>query len=201
MRHNRSVERPRFAVRLALLLALALALALASVGCDREPQPSADPAAPARVPEQEILDYRLIQTEAGVRRWTLTSERMRKYADQVEVELDEPRMEFYRDGAYYSTLTARHGRANLDGKSMFAQGGVVVVTTDGRRLETEELRYDNGTGRITNTVFNRFTRGADVVTGYGLDASPDLEQFELRSRVAADVSDTLGAAAPADRAP
>ncbi|MHB8078073.1 MAG: LPS export ABC transporter periplasmic protein LptC [Candidatus Krumholzibacteriia bacterium] len=180
---------------------LALCLILAAAGCDREPERAAGPAAVERVPEQEIMDYRLIQSEAGVRRWTLTSERMRKYPDQEEVELDEPHMEFYRDGAYYSTLTARHGRANLDGRNMFAQGGVVVVTSDGRRLETEELRYDNATGRITNTVFNRFTRGADVVTGYGLDASPGLEHFQLRSRVAAEVSDTLGTAAPAGRAP
>lgn len=180
---------------------LALVLILAAAGCGRDPEPEAGPAVPDRLPEQEILDYRLIQTEAGVRRWTLTSERMRKYADQVEVELDEPRMEFYRDGVYYSTLTARHGRANLDGRNMFAQGGVVVVTADGRRLETEEMRYDNGTGRITNTVFNRFTRGGDVVTGYGLDASPGLEHFELRGRVAAEVSDTLGTVAPAGRTP
>lgn len=199
MSDSRSPAHARPSARLALLLALLPALAAA--GCGREPGPAAGPATPARLPEQEILDYRLIQTEAGVRRWTLTSERMRKYADQEEVELDEPRMEFYRDGARYSNLTARHGRANLDGRNMFAQGGVVVVTTDGRRLETEELRYDNGTGRITNTVFNRFTRGGDVVTGYGLDASPDLEHFELRERVAAEVSDTLGTAAPAERLP
>jgi LPS export ABC transporter protein LptC len=192
---KRSLARAWMAARLALLLILA------ATGCGREPEPAAAPATSVRLPEQEILDYRLIQTEAGVRRWTLTSERMRKYADQEEVELDEPRMEFYRDGVLYSNLTARHGRANLDGRSMFAQGGVVVVTTEGRRLETEELRYDNSTGRITNAVFNRFTRGGDVVTGYGLDASPDLEHFELRGRVAAEVSDTLGTVAPAGRAP
>ena len=191
----------RCAARIRSAASLTLLLILAAVGCVREPEPAAGPAVPVRLPEQEILDYRLIQTEAGVRRWTLNSERMRKYADQVEVELDEPRMEFYRDGVYYSTLTARHGRANLDGRNMFAKGGVVVVTTDGRRLETEEISYDNGTGRITNTVFNRFTRGGDVVTGYGLDASPDLDHFELRGQVAAEVSDTLGTVTPAGRAP
>ncbi len=191
----------RSAARIWSAASLTLLLILAAGGCGREPEPAAGPAVPARLPEQEILDYRLIQTEAGVRRWTLNSERMRKYADQVEVELDEPRMEFYRAGVYYSTLTARHGRANLDGRNMFAKGGVVVVTTDGRRLETEEINYDNGTGRITNTVFNRFTRGGDVVTGYGLDASPDLEHFELRGRVVAEVSDTLGTVTPAGRAP
>ena len=200
MPDNRNVARAGQAWPAAPLVLL-LILTVAGCGRGPEPEPAAGPAAPARLPEQEILDYRLIQTEAGVRRWTLTSERMRKYADQDEVELDEPRMEFYRDGVYYSTLTARHGRANLDGRNMFAQGGVVVVTTNGRRLETEEMRYDNGTGRITNTVYNRFTRGGDVVTGYGLDASPGLEHFELRGRVAAEVSDTLGTIAPAGRAP
>jgi len=64
---------------------------------------------------------------------------------------------------------------------------VVVVTRDGRRLETEELSYDNSSGRISNDVFNRFTRGGDVMTGYGMIATPDLDSFELLRDVQAEV--------------
>ena len=174
----------------------ALLVAALVPGCAREREPAAAPASAPRVPEQEIVDYRLIQSEEGSRRWTLNSERMRKYADQQDAELDAPRMDFFRDGVYYSTLTARRGRANLTSKNLFAQGEVVIVTADGKRLETEELHYDNRTGRITNTVFNRFTRGGDVMTGYGLDASPELDYFSLRRRVDAAVSDTTGGGAP-----
>ncbi|HPF71139.1 MAG TPA: hypothetical protein PLQ13_10755, partial [Candidatus Krumholzibacteria bacterium] len=68
-------------------------------------------------------------------------------------------------------------------------GNVVVVTDDGRRLETEELFYGNTTRLITNEVFNRFTRGGDVLTGIGLEATPDLEYIEIKADLQADVGD------------
>jgi hypothetical protein len=66
---------------------------------------------------------------------------------------------------------------------------VVVVTEDGRRLETQELYYDNERGLIHNDVFDRLTRGDDVVTGVGLEATPDLEYIEIKQRVQAEVGD------------
>lgn len=183
---------PFAAVAPALAPAVALALALAAAGCGHSPDGAASPAAsrPAEaVPEQEIFDYRLIETEAGQRRWVLDSSRMQKFPDQEDLELFDVHMDFYRDGAYYSTLTSQRGRANPTRKDLFAWGTVVVTTVDGRRLETEELRYDNASGRITNEVFNRFTRGDDVATGYGLVATPALDYFELKERVDASVTD------------
>ncbi len=66
---------------------------------------------------------------------------------------------------------------------------MVVVTDDGRRLETEELFFDNETELIHNEVFNRFTRGDDVMTGIGLEATPDLEYIEIKQKVEAEVGD------------
>jgi LPS export ABC transporter protein LptC len=183
---------PALAPVLSPAVALALALALAAAGCGHSPDGAAPPAGgrPAEaVPEQEIFDYRLIETAAGQRRWVLDSSRMQKFPDQEDLELFDVRMDFYRDGAYYSTLTSRRGRANPTRKDLFAWGTVVVTTVDGRRLETEELRYDNASGRITNEVFNRFTRGDDVATGYGLVATPALDYFELKESVDASVAD------------
>ncbi len=173
------------------LAAGSLALGLV-LGCGDSPQPAGG-SAPERVPEQEIFAYRLIQSEQGLRSWTLTADCMRRYAGDTEVELDAPRMEFYREGVFQSTLTSQHGRANPQTKDLFAWDDVVVTTVDGKRLETKELRYEHRTGLITNEVFNRFTRGGDVATGFGLVANPSLDYFEIRDRVDAAVTETEAA--------
>ncbi len=165
---------------------------LAASGCGDTPPPAGAPPA-ERVPEQEIFDYRLVQTENGVRQWTLVADRMRRFPGQEDAELDNPRMEFYREGTAHSNLTARQGRANLTTKDLQAWGDVLVTTTDGKRLETSELRYEHRTGLVTNDVFNRFTRAGDTVTGYGLVANPSLDYFEIRRRVDAAVSDESAA--------
>ena len=182
---------PEWSQRTALVvLAAGLAALLAVVlpGCSSS-EPGTEESEPANLPEQQIYDYRIIESEGGVRQWVLDSERMEKYPQKEQLELYEVRMQFYRQGEFFSTLTSERGRANPKTKNLFCWGNVVVVTEDGRRLETEELHYDDQEGLIRNEVFNRFTWGDDVMTGTGLEATPDLEYLEIKERVEAEVED------------
>lgn len=141
-------------------------------------------------PIQQIFDYRLVETKAGIRSWVLDSDLMNKYSGQRDVELITVHIDFYKEGAHFSTLTADSGLANLQTNNIFTWGEVVVVTEDGRKLETEELYFDNTTRLIHNDVFDRFTRDGDIVEGIGLEATPDLEYIEIKQRVEASVLDT-----------
>jgi LPS export ABC transporter protein LptC len=151
------------------------------------------PASVAAVPAgpiQEFVDYSLIETAKGVRQWVLGSERMLRYAEREEIELVDVHMDFYRAGEHFSVLDADSGRVNPRTRAVHVWGAVDVTTDDGRRLQTEDLTFDNQTGRITNNVFNRFTNGRDVLTGFDLDATPDLESVEIKREVEAVVIDT-----------
>lgn len=172
------------------ILFAALAAAVLA-GCGGGAEPSAAPASgDGRLPEQQFFDYRLIESTAGVRQWVLDADEMRKYADSDAVELVTVHMDFYREGEHFSVLTSDSGTANLTTRDVHTWGNVVVVTDDGRRLETEELFFSNETQLITNEVFNRFTREQDVLTGIGLEATPDLEYIEIKADVKADVGDS-----------
>jgi len=146
-----------------------------------------------RVPEQQFFDYRLIESQAGVRQWALRSEKMLKYLDEKDVHLVTLHMDFFKQGTHFSVLTADSGLANLTSKDIHTWGNVVVVTDDGRRLETEDLYFNNETQLIHNDVFNRFTRDGDVLTGMGLEATPDLEYIEIKQKVEAEVEDEANA--------
>ena len=141
------------------------------------------------IPEQQIFDYRFIETKQGVRQWVLESEEMLKYPGQDGMLLVNLKMDFFKEGEYHSTLTADSGRANQMTKDVHTWGSVVVVTEDGRKLETEELFFDNRRELIHNDVFDKLTRDGDVVTGIGLEATPDLEYIELKENVKAHVGD------------
>lgn len=162
-------------------------------GCQPEEQiPAATVRSSGPHPQQQIFDYRLIETTAGIRQWILASEEMQKFSGQEDVLLITVKMDFFREGEHFSTLVADSGRANPTTHDIHTWGDVVVQTQDGRRLETQELFFDNQTQLIHNDVFNHFTRDEDVVTGIGLEATPDLEYIEIKQRVAADVSDETG---------
>lgn len=148
------------------------------------------------VPEQKFFDYRLIESEAGVRQWVLDSDEMIKYTNRSDVDLVRVEMDFFRHGDYYSTLVSDSGTANLRTRDVFVWGNVEVTTHDGRRLRTSELHYSNLDGLIRNEVYNVFDRGLDVVTGIGLEATPDLDYIEIKKDVAAEVGDESQAPPP-----
>ena len=167
-----------------------LLLPVLIAGCTGSEEPAPSGVRPdGPLPEQQFYDYRLIETQAGVRQWILESDQMLKFSGQVDLELITVTMDFYKEGEHFSILTADSGRANLHTRDVFTWGDVVVITDDGRRLETEELYFDNTNQLIHNDVFNRFTRGLDVITGIGLEATPDLEYIEIKQRVEAEVGD------------
>jgi len=175
----------------ALLAALGLCALLAACGPTTDDTSGLGPLLVGNgpQPEQRFYDYRLIESTAGVRQWVLDSDEMVKFADRRDVDLVRVKMDFFRHGEYYSTLVSDSGTANLRTRDVFVWGNVVVTTHDGRRLRTSELYYSNDDGLIRNEVFNIFDRGPDVVTGIGLEATPDLDYIEIKQNVAAEVSD------------
>jgi LPS export ABC transporter protein LptC len=187
-----TMERVIFRVRQTIGWAVFFVFMTAVSGCrdSGEPAPTASSATnPGRVPEQQFFDYRLIESEAGVRQWVLQSEKMLKFSGEKDVHLVTLHMDFFKEGTHFSVLTADSGRANLTTKDVHTWGNVVVVTDDGRVLETEELFFNNQTQLIHNDVFDRFTQDGDVLTGIGLEATPDLEYIEIKQNVEAEVED------------
>jgi len=174
-----------------ILTALTLCL-LTLVGCGDAQEPSGTAGTTGRgerVPEQQFFDYRLIESKAGVKQWVLQSDKMNKYAGVQDVQLITLHMDFFKNGEHFSVLTADSGLANLTTKDIHTWGNVIVITDDGRKLETEELFFNNETQLIHNDVFDRFTRDGDVLTGIGLEATPDLEYIEIKQNVEAEVAD------------
>ncbi len=186
------------AVLVALVIIVALVSVVALGGCRGEPDGAPDmvvdtsenEAQKIEKPIQQIFDYHLVESSAGVRQWVLESDLMNKYSGQRDAELITVHLDFFKEGNHFSTLTSDSGRANLQTHDIFTWGNVVVVTDDGRRLETEELYFDNERQLIHNDVFDRFTRGDDVIEGIGLEATPDLEYIEIKRQVEADVVDS-----------
>jgi len=62
---------------------------------------------------------------------------------------------------------------------MEARGNVIVLSEDGRRLETPQLRFDPGRNEISGDSAFVLTRPEDVVTGIGFITDPDLTRIRI----------------------
>lgn len=136
------------------------------------------PPPPKNMPTQVIDNFTLTETEAENVAWRLKADRADVYDYANEARVFVVHVDFYEEGVYSSTLTAREGTVDLLRHSMTAQGNVVLVSRkDGAVLKTEELSWDAGGHRIHSESYCTLERGRSVIRGQGFTATPGLESF------------------------
>lgn len=171
----------------ALLLAAALA-----AGCGRERDVRSG-TSPRELPDQEVSDFVVSETDAGAVEWKLYARRASMFNAKALVLAQGVRVDFYDEtGARSSTLTADEGELHQVRRDMVARGHVVLQTTEGTRMSTEELRFDNREQKIRSDVFVRFERAGNVLTGVGFESDPNLEHYEFKRQVRAVVRTQSG---------
>jgi LPS export ABC transporter protein LptC len=185
------MDRFRTMSRGALIL-LALCLAAAAVSCQGRDGDKGS-IATADVPDQEFSDFTTVESDSALVRWILKSPVARVYNARRLLVTDVPRIEFFDEfGQLASILTSDKGEYNQVTHDLTALGHVVITSVEGYVLETESLVWVEKLGEIHSEDFVKFTRGADILTGYGLRGDPGLRDVEIKRNVKAYLRDEGG---------
>jgi len=176
------------------MVALALAgIALSGVlGCGSNPRMSSVPDT-GELPDQEVSDFEATETDQGQTQWKMYARSAATYRARNLVIARGLRIDFYDEkGERSSTLTSREGEMNDMTHDMTARGDVVIQTTEGTRMTTDQLQFHNRIQRIQTESFVRVDRRGDVLTGYGFDSDPQLKDFQFKRQVRATVHTRSG---------
>src|SRR5262245_9661440 len=169
-----------------------LLLGMLAAGCETTPKSAPGPSS-GEMPDQEVSDFVVTETDAGQPQWTLYARSAAIYNARNSIIARGVRVDFFDDkGARSSTLTAREGEMNQQRRDMVARGNVVLQTTEGTRMSTEELQFLNQRQRIVSDRFVRVERAGDVLTGVGFESDPNLQHFEFKKQVQATVRTQSG---------
>ena len=171
------------------LVLLAVALLAALSGCSQR-RPVGPSGSTGELPDLEINDFALTETDAGKPEWKLYARYAAEYSARNTYLARDLKVDFFDDqGVRSSVLTAREGDINGRSRDMTARGNVVLVATEGTRLASEELKFLNHDQKIVVPDDQLVTvqRGSDVLTGYGFESDPDLKHYEFKRRVQATV--------------
>ena len=179
-------RRPSFA------LALAWAVLAGIPGCGDSPRMSTVPAA-RDLPDQEVSDFEATETDLGAVQWKMYARSAATYRARNTVLARGLRIDFFDEkGERASTLTAREGEMNDLSHDMTARGEVVIQTTEGTRMTTDQLQFFNKRQRIQTESFVRVDRRGDVLTGWGFESDPQLKDFQFKRQVKATVHTRSG---------
>ncbi len=171
-------------------IALAVLLVLGGCSGNRKASPIGSG---GDLPDQEVTDFVLTETDQGRPQWTLYAHRAATYQAKNLVVSQDVRVDFFDDkGARSSELTAREGEIQQQTRDMTARGHVVLQTAEGTRMTTEELHFSNQAQQITSDRLVRVERNGDVLEGTGFASDPNLHHFEFKTKVTATVRTRTG---------
>jgi LPS export ABC transporter protein LptC len=139
--------------------------------------------------EQMIFGAHLTLTNQGVRRANVRADTTLTYDDNTRYELFRVTTTFYTtEGEQNALLTSDRGTHLTRTGAMEARGHVVVIGTDGRTLESPQLKFDPSRNEISSDSAFTLTEGERVTRGIGFVSNP--EMTNLRILRAAQMSGT-----------
>src|SRR5262245_29811100 len=187
---------PQTTRRLLLLGLLALGLGgMLLAGCSGGKKLSAS-GTTGELPDGEVEDFSVSETDSGRTQWTLFAKNAATYQARDLVTARTLRIDFFDEkGQKSSELVAREGELYQRTRDMVARGNGVLLTTEGWRMSTEEMRFLNSRRRILSDKLVRVEKQGTVLEGVGFESDPNLEHFEFQHQIRATVQPGAGALA------
>jgi LPS export ABC transporter protein LptC len=128
---------------------------------------------------QVLRDFQMQDILDGTKNMVLESVEGRFLDQERSVDVEKPRVLFFKEGSVSSTLTAPKGRVGIDSHEVRVWDGVTVVTPDSTTLTTDRLRYNPETKRFVSDDPVRLERPDSITMGIGLEADPDLNRVRI----------------------
>lgn len=178
--HGRTAAPPhRWA---ALWLAVRLCAGVAVPACSgrgRDTVAAVEQAADSA--DQLMIGLTQYLTSEGVRQAKLEADSAFIYENSGRVDLKTIRVTFFTvNGVQTSVLTARGGLYNLRSGQMEARGNCVVVMTNGARLTSEVLRYDQTKNEVSTDQPYVYDAADRHVVGDGFVSDPTFSNIITR---------------------
>ena len=157
-------------------------LVLIFVSCSNDPKLVQEFVSSEVLPIEKIEGAEMLHTENGklkVKIVATTIERFNNQQPQL-VFSNHLVVYFYNDSAMVqSTLKAEYAEINDGKKLMTAKENVILTNITGKKLESEELIWDEKNNKIYTDKKVKITTGKEVIEGEGFVSNPDFTEYSI----------------------
>ena len=157
-------------------------LVLIFVSCSNDPKMVQEFVSSEVLPIEKIEGAEMLHTENGklkVKIVATTIERFNNQQPQL-VFSNHLVVYFYNDSALVqSTLKAEYAEINDGKKLMTAKEKVILTNITGKKLESEELIWDEKNNKIYTDKKVKITTLKEVIEGEGFVSNPDFSEYSI----------------------
>jgi LPS export ABC transporter protein LptC len=164
-----------------LYFATTIALGLFTLACgETQGPPVASRSLLPDSAEQMLFGVELTLSEAGVRRAIVRSDTVFMYDDNTREELRKVIARFFTTaGEQEAVLTSDQGSHSTRLGTMEARGNVIVISKEGKQLNSPHLKYDPTRNEISSDSAFTLTEGERVTKGVGFVSNPDMTNMRI----------------------
>ena len=131
---------------------------------------------------EQIKGAELLHTENGKIKVRIVAGKIERFQNKQPqlVFTESLEVYFYNDSSQLqSTLKADGASIDEETKIMLAQNNVELISSDDKKLETEELIWDEQQNKIYTDKKVKITTGKEVIYGEGFTSNPDFTAYSI----------------------
>ena len=131
---------------------------------------------------EQIKGAELLHTENGKIKVRIVANKIERFKDRQPGLIFSENMEvyFYNDSSdVQSILMANYASIDEDKKIMVAQKNVVLTGRENKKLETEELIWNEIKDKIYTDKEVKITTGKEVIYGEGFTSNSNFSQYSI----------------------
>ena len=166
-------------MRSGFLLAAA-AMTLAAACAEKGKAPPVRAVTMADSAEQVLVNIHTLLTVRGVQRGELFADTAYVFDENSRFELRKVRATFNTaTGAKDGVMSADRGRYNLHQQVLEGFGNVNIVTNDGKRLTSPQLKYMQGLNEVSSDTSFTLVQQGRTASGVGFKSDPQLTHYTI----------------------
>lgn len=125
-------------------------------------------------PEQVLENFTVFETDCGKKIWDLTAAEAQISEKTKIILLNDFKVKFYNNDKLSSVLKSSKGKIDSQNNNFFTEDKTTVTTSDGEILYCDNLKYISKDKKIFTDSNVKIVRKDYIITGTGLEATPDL---------------------------
>ncbi len=173
---------------LLLFILSALAVSVAAASCSDKPpklvarqgfeRADVEDSVPLFEVTQELQDVRYSRSKGDELQWRLEAKTVAQTTDGP-VQLESVEITYYADEDRTTIVTADAGIYDHVGQDATLSGNVTVTTSDGGRVETSTIHWDQKEQVLTGEGEVTISRGGSTIRGTGFELFPAAETVRI----------------------
>ena len=132
--------------------------------------------------EDKMMKYTnntIKEEKNGVKLWELSAEEITVDPDTSNVTLKNIAGQFYQTNGTVVSLKAPHAFYQVQEKNVKIDGGVATETSDGAKIDSQTLVWEETTAKLTGEGNVRITKDDAVAVGDKIESTDGFQNFKL----------------------